>query len=153
MTENKTNTPSSPSSCSDCLTINVYPSLTMQIDFTKNQYLYLCGHCGETIPVKLKQGKKNNNAKPPQKASKPDTTIKLQTPLRLRSKSSDQDTNKASDNNITTPSSSPSLSSPTKSTNCPKCSENWKKPKNNKNQAESSNKRNRSDPETTTASS
>jgi len=96
--------------CQDCLIININPNLTMHVCSVINQYMYLCGHCGESTNVRLKSfetvsqkitqkstlksSQKSTPHKPPQNkptaaAGTPNTTTSKS---RLRSKSSDMDT-------------------------------------------------------------
>jgi len=151
--------------CQDCLIININPNLTMHVCSVINQYMYLCGHCGESTNVRLKSfetvsqkitqkstlksSQKSTPHKPPQNkptaAGTPNTTTSKS---RLRSKSSDMDTSsdqkedaeeetsQAQDNNGKT---------------CPECNGSWENPpestsNHSNNQAD---KRARSDHDTT----
>ena len=149
--------------CHDCILVNINPNLTMHVCSVINQYMYFCGHCGESVNVKLKSFKtlsqestQNSTQKSTQKSAQksaqksthksPQNNPASTSKSRSRSKSSDMDTSSDRKEEEET-----EQAQDNKGKTCPKCDESWENPSestsnNSNNQAD---KRARSDHDTT----
>ena len=144
--------------CHDCILVNINPNLTMHVCSVINQYMYFCGHCGESVNVKLKSFKtlsqesaQHSSHKSTKKSAQksthksPQNTPASTSKSRSRSKSSDMDTSSDQKEEETEQAQDNS------GKKCPKCNESWENPSestsnNSNNQAD---KRARSDHDTT----